>query len=296
MQPTIRHIQSLVDQVEENLSEDINIPQLANSFNISPWHFQRLFKALVGDTLGGYVRGRRLTEAARLLTHTELGIIDIAFSVGFGSHEAFTRSFKAYFKQSPQDFRKFRPAVILNEKPLLSMNLVHHLEKEIKHTPVISIIPARIIVGIPTAIPSPFATDEIICESLGPSWRNLLKRQDEIKDQRPTAFYAITASPSGNFTEDTLDFIAGKPVASATQIPEGMVAHIFPEQLVAMFDVAVLDKDTVLKTINYIYGYWLPNSAYIRGSGSDYELFEEYEGFINPNSGSKYVIPLTLKP
>jgi AraC family transcriptional regulator len=296
MQPTVQHIQSLVNHVEENLSEDLNIPQLASSLELSPWHFQRLFKALVGDTLGGYVRGRRLTEAARLLTETELGIIDIAFSVGFSSHEAFTRSFKAYFGQSPQDFRRYRPTVILNEKPLLHTSLVHHLKKTITHTPVISTIPAQAIVGIATPIPSPFATDEIICESLGPSWRVLLKRQAEIKHRQPTAFYAITVSPSGDFTEDTLDFIAGIPVTSATAIPEGMVAHIFPEQLVAIFDVAVLDPDTVLKTINYIYGYWLPNSSYTRGSGSDYELFAEYKGFINPNGGSKYVIPLARKP
>ncbi|HMH70532.1 MAG TPA: AraC family transcriptional regulator [Candidatus Saccharimonadales bacterium] len=295
MQQAVQHIQGLVDHVEDNLSEDINIPQLADSFHVSSWHFQRLFKALVGDTVGGYVRGRRLTEAARLLSHTHLGIIDIAFSVGFGSHEAFTRSFKAYFGQSPADFRKNRPVVILNEKPLLSTKLVRHLASEIKHVPTITTVPAQIIVGIPTAIPSPFATDEIICESLGPLWRTLLKRQAEIKDQQPTAFYAITASPSGNFTEDTLNFIAGIPVGSADSVPEGMVVHTFPEQLVAMFDVAVLDKDTVLKTINYIYGYWLPNSPYVRGSGSDYELFDEYEGFINPDSGSRYIIPIVPK-
>jgi AraC family transcriptional regulator len=292
MQPTVSYIQDLVDNVEENLSDDINIPQLASSFDLSPWHFQRLFKALAGDTLGGYIRGRRLTEAARLLTDTQLGIIDIAFSVGFNSHEAFTRSFKAYFGQSPADFRHHRPTVILNEKPLLRMDLVRHLEKEINHTPVITTTPARTIVGLSTPIPSPFATDEIICESLGPLWRTLLARQAEIEHQLPTAFYAITASPSGNFTEENLDFIAGIPVASAAHVPAGMVSHHFPEQLVATFDVSVLDNDTVRKTIDYIYGYWLPNSPYTRGSGSDYELFEEFHGFIDPDGGSRYVIPI----
>lgn len=282
----------MVNQVEENLSEDINIPQLADSFNLSSWHFQRLFKALAGDTLGGYIRGRRLTEAVRLLTNTNLGIIDIAYSVGFGSHEAFTRSFTAYFGQGPQAFRKNRPAVILNEKPLLNMELVRHLEKEIEHEPTIITIPEQIIIGIATPIPSPFATDEIVCESLWPSWQSLLRRQDEIQYRQPAAFYGITASPSGDFTEDTLDFIAGIPVASAAKVPEGMVAYTFPEQLVAMFDVAVLDNDTVSKTIDYVYGYWLSSSPYTRGNGSDYELFDEYNGFINPDGGSRYVIPI----
>ncbi len=292
MQQTIRHIQILVDHVEENLSDDISIIQLAESFNLSPWYFQRLFKAIVGDTLGGYIRGRRLTEAARLLKHTELGIIDIAFSVGFNSHEAFTRSFKAYFGQSPVDFRKNKPAVILNEKPRLSIDLVRHLRQEITLDPVITTTSAQIIIGIETPIPSPFATEEVYCESLWPSWQTLMKRQDEIKDRLPTAFYGITASPSGNFTEETLNFIAGIPVSSANNVPSGMIAHHFPAQQVAMFDVAVIDKETVLRTIDYIYGYWLPNSPYTRGSGSDYELFDEHDGFIDPGSGSRYVIPI----
>ena len=295
MQPTVRHIQGLVDQVEENLSDEINIVQLASSFNLSPWHFQRLFKALAGDTLGGYVRGRRLTQAARLLTNTDLGIIDIAFRVGFNSHEAFTRSFKSYFGQSPRDFRMNRPSVILNEKPLLSMDLVRHLEHEIEHEPIITTRPEQIIMGLDTPIPSPFMTNDAYCEDLFPAWMTLLERQDEIKDKQPTVFYGITASPSGDFTEDTLNFIAGIPVASSTHVPDGMVAHMLPEQQVAMFKVAVIDKETVLRTMNYIYGYWLPNSPYTRGSGSDYELFDETRGFIDPRLGSQYVIPIVLK-
>ena len=123
----------------------------------------------------------------------------------------------------------------------------------------------------------------------------LLKRQDEIANRQQPMFYGVTASPSGNFTEDSLDFIAGIPVASAGIVPEGMVAHTLPEQLVAMFKVASIDHDTSLKTINYIYGYWLPNSSYTRGSGSDYELFDETDGFIEPGLGSLYVIPIKLK-
>ncbi len=295
MQPTIRYIQGLVDNIEENLSDNINIPQLARSFNISPWHFQRLFKALTGDTLGGYVRGRRLTEAVRLLTETKLAIIDISYSVGFNSHEAFTRSFKSYFGQTPQDFRKNRPSVILNEKPLLDAALVRHLREEVGLEPVIITTPQQTVVGMDTPIPSPFLTDESYCESLWPAWMTLLKRQAEIKHRQAAKFYGITASASGNFTEDALHFISGVPVTSAKSIPSGMVAHTFPEQLVAMFKMESIDTETADRTINYIYGYWLPSSPYDRGTGSDYELFEETEGFIDPGLGSHYVIPIIRK-
>jgi AraC family transcriptional regulator len=151
------------------------------------------------------------------------------------------------------------------------------------------------VIGIDTPIPSPFLTEESYCESLWPSWMTLLKRQDEIKGRQAPKFYGITASPSGNFTEDTLRFISGVPVASANSVPNGMVAHTFPEQLVAMFKMESIDTETADRTINYIYGYWLPNSQYSRGIGSDYELFEETEGFIDPGLGSHYVIPIVRK-
>lgn len=295
MQQTLKHIQKLVDQVEDNLSDEINILDLADRFHVSPWHFQRTFKALAGDTLGGYIRGRRLTEAARLLTTTDLGIIDIAFRVGFSSHEAFSRSFKLHFEMSPKDFRKNKPTVLLNEKPLLSMALVRHLEEEINHEPVITTTPEQRIIGINTPIPSPFITNDAYCDAIYPAWMSLLKRKDEIKDGTPIMFYGITASPSGSFTEDTLYHIAGMPVTAACTVPAGMVSHNFPKQLVAMFKVASIDHETVLKTIDFIYGYWLPNSRYTRGNGSDYELFEESNGFIDPKLGSMYVIPLSIK-
>jgi AraC family transcriptional regulator len=289
---TVRYMQGLVDSVEDNLSDEINIVQLAHSFNVSPWHFQRLFKALAGDTLGGYIRGRRLTEAARLLVSGDLSIIDIAFEVGFSSHEAFTRAFKVYFGQSPKEFRNNRPAVVLNEKPLLSMDLVRHLEHEINHEPMITTTPTQTITGLETQIPSPFVTNDGYCETLAPTWMSLFERQGEIGERSAAAYYGVSVSESGDFTEDSLRFIAGVPVGPISRLPTGMVVYTFPEQLVAMFEVASVDKATVLKTINYVYGYWLPNSPYTRGGGSDYELFKESNGITDLTS-SKYVIPIT---
>lgn len=58
-----------------------------------------------------------------------------------------------------------------------------------------------------------------------------------------------------------------------------------------MFDVSGLDADGGNRTIDFIYGYWLPNSGCRRGKGSDYEWMERVEPF-SPLTDSKYVIPL----
>ncbi|MDQ7057591.1 MAG: AraC family transcriptional regulator [Ghiorsea sp.] len=294
MQTHIEMIQNLVNQIEENLAENIHIPKLANNFDISPWHFQRLFKSLIGDTLGSYVRGRRLTKAAQLLHQSQLGIIDIAFEVGFNSHEAFTRSFKTYFNHSPKDFRLEKPQVLLNEKPLLTDVLLQHLTQGMLLEPTIVQRPAQTIVGFGTTIPSPFLSDEKYCDRLFNSWKSLLDRQNEISNRLDETLLGITISPSGNFTEDMLDFIAGAPTSSAEPLPEGMVIHHLPAQDIAVFNIAVVDNDTVSKTMDYIYGYWLPNAPYTRGHGDDYELFENLSLLEIPKF-SKYVIPIVPK-
>lgn len=288
-------IQNLVNQIEADLAGDIDIVSLAADSHLSPWHFQRLFKSWVGDTLGGYVRGRRLTRAAELLLTTGLGIIDIAFEVGFQSHEAFTRSFKAYFQLSPKRFRQQRPAVRLQDKPLLSAELMQHLAEEVQREPHIFMRPALDVVGLTCQIPSPFTHPESHCETMQPTWMQLLARQQEIPQRLHDTYLGMSISASGQFSEDQLTFLAGIPVQQLTQVPTGMLHFHFPAQLVASFEVATVDTDTVSKTMDYVYGYWLPNSAYQRGQGHDYEYFVGVDGFSSPDLTSQYVLPLQPK-
>jgi len=200
-------IQNLVNHIEANLAEDINITALADSFWISSWHFQRLFKSLVSDTLGGYVRGRRLTAAARLLLETRKGIIDIALDVGFTTPEAFSRSFKAYFEQTPKAFRAQKNQVFLTEKPLLTMAQFEHISQDIQREPEIIEWPALNLVGFETTIPSPFSVDTPYCTTLFESWKKLITTQNEIPNRLSANFYGMTISPSGQFTESELRFM-----------------------------------------------------------------------------------------
>jgi len=71
---------------------------LARVAHFSPFHFHRVFFSWTGETLGDYLRRRRLEIAAiRLVGQPKLSILSVAVSVGFGSTEAFARAFKARF-------------------------------------------------------------------------------------------------------------------------------------------------------------------------------------------------------
>ena len=294
MQSHLKMIQDLVDKIEEDVGYDVNIKKLASVNNMSPWHFQRLFKSIVGDTLGNYTRGRRLSLAANLLLETNLSIIDIAFSVGFTSHESFTRSFKSYFNFSPKDFRIKKPLVLINKKPLLTDELLEHITEGMHQKPIILEKEEQTIIGLQTLVPSPFVSSrDKICEYVAPFWFSLFEQESKITNRIKHTYYALSISPSGNFTEDKLSYIAGAPVTSLDEIPKGMSSYTIPKQKVAIFDISTdIDSETAKKTIDYIYGYWLPNSNYKRGIGNDYELFENVIDFMKPSFTTKYVIPI----
>ena len=55
-----------------------------------------------------YVRGRRLSEAARELSGGAPDILSVALEAGYGSHEAFTRAFRDQFGLTPEHVRDER--------------------------------------------------------------------------------------------------------------------------------------------------------------------------------------------
>jgi len=290
----IKIIQDLVNQIEENVSYDVNIKSLSQSYSLSPWHFQRLFKSIVGSSLGQYTRGRRLSIAANMLVETDSSILDIAVNVGFSTHESFTRSFKDYFNYSPKDFRIEKPKVLINKKPLLTDELLEHITTGINLEPKIVELPEQLIVGMETKIPSPFVSRNKICDYVATFWYSLFEQERKVKNKIAHTYYALSISKSGDFTEEELTYIAGVPVSLVENIPKEMKVYTLPKRKVAIFDIKTnIDAETAQKTADYIYGYWIPNSKYKRGIGADYELFQNAVDFTKGDFDTSYVIPIS---
>jgi AraC family transcriptional regulator len=92
--------------IDQHLDQYLDLETLAEVAHFSPFHFHRLFSALMGETLGAYLRRRRCELAAtRLLAQPKLSVLQIALGVGFGSAEAFTHAFSARFGCSPTSWR-----------------------------------------------------------------------------------------------------------------------------------------------------------------------------------------------
>lgn len=94
-----------LDFIEENLGRPFSLEEAASEAAWSLFHFHRVFQEIVGLPPGTYLRARRLSEAARDIAEGKGPLREIARARGFGSAEAFTRSFSLNFGANPRAYR-----------------------------------------------------------------------------------------------------------------------------------------------------------------------------------------------
>lgn len=94
-------LQSAMQYIEDNLTEELQITDIAAKANVSPFYFQRIFSALCGFSVGEYIRNRRLALAGEELSAKNAKIIDIALKYGYDSPDSFTRAFTKFHGVSP---------------------------------------------------------------------------------------------------------------------------------------------------------------------------------------------------
>ena len=106
----IKRINAALVFIEENLSAQLALEEIASIACYSPFHFHRLFKAIVGESLNAYINRRRIEKAAAFLMHNDsINMEELAFQHGFNSNSSFTRAFKNFYGVSPSAFKQQQP-------------------------------------------------------------------------------------------------------------------------------------------------------------------------------------------
>lgn len=103
---TRRRIIDAALAAERDRSGTLAVADLAEHAGMSDKHFQRRFRAVIGESPKSYLRRLRLQHAAYLLKWSDAGVLDIATITGFDTHSGFTRAFSKAYGQSPTEFRK----------------------------------------------------------------------------------------------------------------------------------------------------------------------------------------------
>ena len=268
--------------IESHSAQALDLDEIAQSGGLSRFHMCRAFVVATGRPVIGYLRARRLTEAARQLACGAPDILSVALEAGYGSHEAFTRAFRDQFGITPEQVRAARDLEPLNlvEPIVLDSSLRTDLSP-----PRLERGRALLIAGL---------TGRYGCEGPGgipAQWQRFGEHIGHIPGELGDTAYGVVLNGDdlGNF-----DYVSGVEVADFSDLPDGFVSVRLPARLYAVFHHAE-HVSTIRRTMHTIYTQWLPESAY---EPDDAPFFERYGPEFDPRTGEGGLeawIPVKLK-
>lgn len=267
-----RAVQSAIEHVARHLDDALELEALARLACLSPFHFHRVFRGMVGETPLELTRRLRLERAAWRLRDKARAVTEIAFDAGYETHEAFTRAFRSSYSTSPSGFR-------LRKYPRIEIAApcgVHYsadgvvrqfiardsggltMEVDIKNMPELRVGTVR-HVGPYNQIPKAF---EQLGAVAGPS--GLL--------QKAKGMIAIYHDDPETTPQDQLRSDAALVVPEDVKLPDGLIEqHIAAGRYAHTVHIGPYEQlgDTWARLL----GEWVPASGNRIGDGVSYEVY-----------------------
>ena len=272
MTDQIERVASALEWMEAHLVEPLTHEQVARRAGMSRYHFHRVFRALTGETIGAYLRRRRMSHAAFELVGTRRPIVEIAFDAQFESQEAFTRAFRAQFETTPA---RMRATGHVGTRVALRLTLadLEHRQEGVTMEPQYKDVGALTLIGLGLQVEDdgPKPNPEISA-----LWSRFFERIDAIRGKKGTAHYGgclpqHSDLPRGN--GEGFVYLASTAVEPGTPAPEGMMrVELAPAHYAVFTHRGPLQR--MGKTISYIWGTWLPAQG-IKPTGPDFGYYDE---------------------
>ena len=212
--------------IESRVGEPLSLDDMAAHAGVSRSHLSRIFPVATGYSLSAYVRGRRLTEAAKVLVDGAPDILGVAIDVGYGSHEAFTRAFRDQFGLTPDDVRRRRSLDTLDLVEPLNMDS-YSTEKVTLPPPLVERRPALRIAGLGSHFT--FKTMDTIPQL----WQRFGAYLPEMRADGPPAAFGISGPmPEGS---DGFDYFAAAGLPKGAELLPGLTEMTLPAGTYARF-------------------------------------------------------------
>lgn len=106
----VDRVNRAIDFILQNLDQPLRLEVVARVACFSPFHFHRIFRSLVGESLNEFVKRLRLERAVSLMSQKDWAmrrqrsLTDIALACGFDSSSDFSRCFKQRYQVAPSRF------------------------------------------------------------------------------------------------------------------------------------------------------------------------------------------------
>ncbi len=286
----LEDVVTAIEFIEAHLFEDNLYKEVFNHVHLSKYHFHRIFLASTYHTLGGYIKKRRFTVIANLVSGSEKKIVDIALACGYESHEAFTRAFKSYFQMAPYAYRKRK-----RENPLLLLKpmereLIESIQGKYLFVPKIERICGVNLKGYG------FETT-LNDHQLEAYWGNLFRFIEENQIQTLDQYgYTIwldeNKDPSGLSNDENYRAFIG--INLAGQGIEHLDSYALEPGEYAVFRIEE-EFEYIHEVYRYIYFQWLKKSNYELREGYVMERYSPDFSYINHSGCMWIMIPVQEK-
>jgi len=275
---------NMMTYINKNIDTDINIDELCVEYNISKYHFHRIFKEQMGTNIYETIKSIRLQKASNLLiTNKYSTITEIASMCGYSSQTSFIRAFKNRFDQTPKLWRnggyKEYSNKILNTSQSASLSDADfsYLEPKIIKT---------------KRKKAYYIRQKGYNEKAVQTWQKLMAwvYTNDIENYEQIALYhdnPIITPLEDCFYVACIALNDEKELIN-TNLPSFFIA----EMLCATFEVEGKFGD-ILKLIQWVYHHWLPNSGFETTTFPSYSIFEKNH-FLNEDGyfKIKYFVPV----
>jgi len=255
--------------VETHFAQEVTLEDVAAVSGVSPFHLSRVFGIATGSGLMHYVRGRRLSEAARSLASGAPDILAVALDAGYGSHEAFTRAFRDRFGVTPESVREQGHVTNIELTEALRMDTSASAELQ---PPRLERLELLLVAGIGER----YSADSIA--GIPAQWQRFVPYLDTPSVRIGTETYGVCTNGdgAGNF-----DYICGVQVRGFDGVPSDWSRVRIADQQYAVF--VHRGHVSAIKATNVaIWNQWLPASGYEAAPAPD---FERYGEEFNPHTG-----------
>jgi AraC family transcriptional regulator len=242
--------------IEAHLDEDIDFDEVAAIAGVSEFHFRKLFSYLSGMSLSGYIRNRRLSQAA-LDLQAGSRVLDVAVKYGYDSADGFSRAFRDWSGVKPSEvksgsFFKVFPRLTFQLTIQGGMDMEYRIEEK----------GAFSLVGIKKRVPIVFEgqNPEILkmVQAITPEQREKLQawRNTEVK----TVVNASFNFDDGRYEEKgQLDHLIGS-ITTLEEDFEGFDVVDVPAGNWAVFKIEGPFPQALQETWGKIFSEWLPSS------------------------------------
>lgn len=256
----VDRVNRAIDQVTRNLCEPLTLEDVAKVAHFSPYHFHRIFRALVGETLHGFATRVRLEAALSLLSHGERRTLtEVALACGFGSSSNFSRSFRKHFGVSPRAFevdrfRRARRDEMMNALPggerlarLPAGSNPDGFSVRLRHLPARRVAYVRVF--------RPYEGDRV------PQAAARLVAWARARGLAGGQWLGYQWDDPEIVPLDRCRYDVGVEVPEAATIGDGVSDTRFPPMRVAEIDIAG-PIELELRALDWLYTTWLPRSGF----------------------------------